>query len=563
MVQRLTNMLRIGQLQKLYQKHPALFRKAIIVASILLLLAVSAYSAVQGSRVLNFTSDSFVSTFMASDWRPGGTINLVSQHTNLMKFPLLWLQGYLGYNTFSYLSLNIVLLSVMMLGWSVLLWYIFGKSKRIFVASNLMLSGIMLGSTSLIISSVSTTTRNIEYPIALLYILLLNKTLKTGSRTSWIIAFIILALLVCSDFLFLYSLVPGLVLLAIWLLWDGRLSKGQTWRLLLNVVGGTLAGLAFLKLLTFLHVITLDGRHAGSFIPFDLLPSSIYNSIGQTFQLFGGNFFGSPIKLSYGGMLLSFVFAIICFVSTYRLGKRLSTESRRKSLSTANFTGFVMIACAILLYAFYILLGQANTGAGDNSRYLSLLPFIGIFAVAAQSNYWRRSYTLVLVSLLILAGGFMNSYHNYFSYQSSSRFASQQVGYDKSIINYAQENNIQLVLGSYDYGPALRFYAQSKIESHAMLVCNNTFYFFSYEGWYTPQSNVKRSAIIIDKYFAEAGKQNTYNSTNACTDAQLEKVYGPPAQKIHIAEHGDKPVYLFVYNYDIRTKLQHNRIIYL
>lgn len=540
-----------------------LVSRLLVSASIAFLLAASVYSAVQGSRVLNFTSDSFVSTYMSRDWRPGGTVNLVSQHTNIMKYPLLLVQGLLGYNNFNYLTVNVLLMFATLLGWSLLIWYLLKKSNQALICSNFMLGGLILSSTGLVISLVSTTTRNIEYPIALIYLILLQKVIANPSRKLWLIAGALLSILVATDYIFIYSLVPGVILLLGWLWYSGKISQQSAVWSASNLFAGTLAGLLGLKLLTVLHVLTLTGRHAGSFILFSALPSDFYNSLVQTAQLFGGYFLGTPIKLSYMGTLLAFSFMVVGFVATAQRIKYYKKYPVTAKTIAANFLPLALIAWSIALYAFYILLGQAAVTSGDNSRYISFLPFVAVFMIITQSARWRHYYALSAVTALIVLAGFINSYHNYYSYRDAASYANQQVSIDKKIISYANHNDIGLLLGSYDYGPALQFYAQNSLESRAILNCNNTFYFFSYEGWYTPKQNTKKSAVIVDKYFTASGRQNMFNSTNSCSEPALAKIYGTPLKKVHIADHAGQPVYLYLFNYDVRQKLSHSTILYL
>lgn len=526
-----------------------------VILSSLLLLAVSIYAGIQGARVLSSTSDSFVSTYMASDWQPGGTVNLVTQHTALLKFPLLWLQGKIDYNFVNYVFVDVLLVAVTVFAWSYLIYRVFGKSKRGFVMSNLMLSGILLSSTATVTSLASTTNRNIEYPIALIYLILLMGLIKSWSKLRWIIAAIILALLVASDFLFLYSLVPALLLVALWLWWANKIDPRKAFYLLSNIIIGTVTGYGCLKVLGALNVLNLTGRHGGSFLLFKNLPTDIYNAFGDTLRLFGGFFLGSPIKVSYGGEILSFIFVIVCFIAAYQIIRHHNRSREKTKTPPKDFIPIAMIIWALALYAFYILLGQATNDHDANSRYLSVLPFLAVFILIARSRYWRNSSKVILVAF-ILVGGLMNSFHGWFSYKDAAYTANQQINLDKEITNYARRNNIQLVLGSYSYGPALRFYSHNHPEAHPIIKCNDTFYYFSYNNWYKPQKNVKRSAIVIDDYLLQTSQQ-TADSSNTCPQNLLEKDYGKSAQKSLVGQDHGKPVYMFTFNYDVRSKLIH------
>ncbi len=545
-----------------YNKRHAQVIFVAVILSTALLLAASAYVSIQGSKVLDYNSDSFVSTFMAADWRPGGTVNLVTQHTNLIKYPILALQGWIHYSYFTYLLVNILLVSTATLGWSYLVWLIFNRSFRAFAASNFMLTGLLLGSTALVISSVSTTTRNIEYPLALLYLIVLQNLIKTGDKTRWIVGAVLIALLVSSDFIFLYSLVPASIFVLVWFWWNDRLSTRQLLTSASNVILGTAAGLFLLKVLDYLHVLSLTGRHAGSLILFMNLPHDIYNTFGQILQLSGGFFLGSPIKISFSGQILNFLFVLISIVAAYSILRRFNREHPSLNSTLLNFLPVTLTFWAITLCAFYILLGQAGDGAGDNSRYLSIIPFIAVILQIAQAKYWRHKSSLVIITALVLVGGLMNSYHGYYSYQNSINY-DPRVGIDKAIIAYSRSHDIQLVLGSYDYGPALRFYSHNNPQSYAILVCNNTFYFFSYNKWYLPQPSVKRSALVIDKYYSDAGRTDPYHSTNSCADSNAEKNYGTPANVVEVANHNGQPVYLMIYDYDIRARLKNSDVIFL
>lgn len=544
------------------EKHRSVLLRCVVIASLLFVLASSSYTAIEGSRVLNFMSDSFISTFMAADWRPGGTFNLVSQHTNLMKFPLLALQGWLHYGYFSYILLNVILLGATALAWSYLVWRLCNRSSKAFVLSNLMLGGLLLGSTALVISSVSTTTRNIEYPISLVYLFMLRRLIKTGRKLDWILGVVILALLVSSDFLFLYTLFPAILLLLAWLWWEHRLESQQFIRTASNAIAGTGVGLFVLIILQTFHVLSLSGRHAGSFILFTSLPHDLYNTYGQILQLFGGFFLGSPIKISFAGQILCFFFAMAAMVIGYKVIRRADIEKSNKSSQTIQFIPLALVLWAICLCSFYVLLGQAGEGAGDNSRYLSALPFIAVPLILTAEKTWRHKSSVLILTATILVGGLMNSYHGYYTYKDSIQ-GNPQASIDQKIINYSREHDIQFVLGSYNYGAALRFYSHGNPQSYAILDCNNTFYFFSYNKWYSPSREVKHSAIIVDQYYSTDGLTNFPNSTNSCSQSDLSKIYGVPGSKVTIAQHNGQPVYLYVYNYDVRTKIRHSSIIYL
>ncbi|MGH7239892.1 MAG: hypothetical protein ACREHG_07480, partial [Candidatus Saccharimonadales bacterium] len=334
-----------------------------------------------------------------------------------------------------------------------------------------------------------------------------------------------------------------------WLLWRRQIRWQAFYRVFSCLVLGVILGEVVQKLLAVTGVIVDNSYAQISFVSFSNLPEEIYWTFGTVLQFFGGFFFGSPIKLSYGGLVVSFIFFVVVLGVAFRLARRYIHTHEQRHLPV-TFVPLALIATSIMLLIFYIVTSRPT--AGDSQRYLSILPFVAVILVIARSKAWRHG-SLLLVSCLILLGGLMNSYHGWFSYQATAFDVSRQVSLTKNIVSYLEKQKVPVVFGGYSHGATTRFYASGKVMAYSFNAPNHPGDVLAYSGWYKPQANVHRSAIIYDTYFDDLGKGSTFETLVGGT-AALHKIYGPPASQKLAGYHSGKPVYVLIYNYDIRTK---------
>jgi hypothetical protein len=509
-------------------------------------------------------SDDIVYPYLFSHFR-FHNILLPSQHSNVLKFPLYILQSLLPYNfaTFSLVNLGLGLVTVV--GWAIILVWLFGKRYAPLICLALM--SVLVGSKLLNYDLVGNTARNIEYPLVLTYTLFVGSLLEKRrlSRQRLVIGIvlgILFALTIAGDSFFLYTMVSSILLILFvwWFNADKATKRKQQFGLVaLYVLGCSALALIIreaVKVLGIARYFT-DPGFLPHVLPLNHLGPSISTASIQLLNLFNANFFGQKIRPTHSLIFLNLMLLAIGIVGLVSILRDTVKVAERKALLSRVelprvFTLAVAALAAFAMFVVYIVsdlvVVQTPTGVISTAyqeRYLTMLPLLLVIGIAyfVWRNFEKRK--LIMLGLPIIIGLCliinMGSIR-----QANTKDDSLRVN-QIAVAQTAQRNNIHLLITGYWYGATVRFWSHNTIMYATAGSCNipnppiNT-----QLSWYKPDPAIHASALLV----AHQGVDLPFSS---CSADQLNSIYGKPARIIHV-NSPDKPE-LWVYNYDIRSKL--------
>ncbi len=504
-----------------------------IVGSVFLLILSAGYSVLQASASQLSVGDQYNLTYMVKDWHLGDTLNMLSQRTNLLKLPLLWLQGQLPYGIVSHNVINLALVITSLVGWSFMSYRLL-KRKAAFIASNLIFSGLMLSSVNFAISVTMPAIRNIEYLLVFEFILLLARLLQEINWFKWTLAFLIIGLLVASDYLYLYTLSVAAVVGILYNYYLNKLPKRRTILLIGCIGGGSLSGLVLIQLLNLTGVFNLIGVPR-TFISYTDFWPQTQNSLQHILVLFGGDFFGKPTTASSIAYIIGAAFAGLAIFSIFKM----------------RYKGYVYITTsifALLVLLAYLLSSQAVSSFA-NIRYISVIPFVGTLAVLANI---RKNSILLYISCVVFIAGIAMIPTNRADYRSRKQLSNNFVSLDNKVIEYMTSNHIHVGLGTYAYSAPTWFYTHKKVDVFTIKPCNGRDLPLSNSRWYKPSENNLYTALIIDRAYSAS---DTWETWAGCSNQVLERIYGNPALKKVVGVRDGSDVEVWIYHYDIRSKL--------
>lgn len=192
---------------------------ALLILASVLLLTVTVYSSYNASNIYSTNSDAIVASYLFGHGFTLHQVTLPLEHSNILKIPLFYIQGHLPYHFTSFMLVNIGLVLLTIGAWAFLLIRLFGRKYEIPIL--LLLTSLMFTSLSFNLNIVYTTVRNIEYPIALWFIFIIDRLLKElkNSRRQLVLAVIgslLFGLVLAGDSLFYYAILLPILLVIIW-----------------------------------------------------------------------------------------------------------------------------------------------------------------------------------------------------------------------------------------------------------------------------------------------------------------------------------------------------------
>lgn len=532
-----------------YKKHQQLINQVLLATSALLLFAVTVALSVKFTHAHLSTGDQYDNSYLTLGWHPGAHLTFLAQHTNLMKLPFLWAQAtFFPYNVTSLIVMNVILTAGAVLGWSAIMHWLY-KRPLLTTAVNMLFVGVLIVAPDFSSNLIEASIRNIEYPIAFIYLVIVYKMLGRFSWKKWVAAGAILGLLVASDLFFMYT-VPVAVSAALAVLWFRKnIAAKQFWTGTSTSAIGATAGLALLKFLGIIGMLNLVSipRY---FLPYNLLWEQVQNAINQTFGIFGGDFFGYSIKpRGLAHVVLAIVLSTGC-VFAYRAVTRTSNQSA--AAKTPDAQVFIPIALSLLAattLVVYVLSGFA-TATAENIRYITLLPFVIIFFVAYGLR--KHEYVLLGVATLVLLAGVvctfaLNQRIKYDKFQSDTWLAL-----DHKIIDNLRKNHITKAYGTLGYASTTWFNSGRSITVGNIRPCNIKNPVLATSVWYENKNPKQPTALIVDRLPAAVWEWETWAY---CSDQKIESIYGSPVKRELIGYQQGKPLEVWYFNYDIASRL--------
>lgn len=541
-------------------------RHWVAIISVAILAATTTYAAVWSSRLDITNADATASTFMVAEPFAKDGVRVMEQHTNLFKLPALAVQGNLPYTKLSFIALNCVLVLAAIFGWLVVLVRLTKKDYIPHYA--LGLSILVIASATFMPQFVSTTIRNVEFPLTALFFMVIASWLFGKLRLlPTLLAAAVFAVVVSSDYYLLYCAMPAL-LLAIGIVFLGADTRKLPRR---RVVGAGVIALATAvgakvgnAILSAVGVLAFDGaaKMGISLGSLQELLSGMLSTFQLMLHLMGANIFSQQVD---DGTIFHFlVLVLTCFAiaRVVRMTRWSWSEARRDPIA---FVTLAAMLWGVMTIAFFVLTGQYRIA--NTSRYLVLLPLLLVAAApyiipdmqkfiqkmtwiapAMQKTILRHLPTAVVVLTgVIILGGLIVSTRGY-----RHEFADRQPRYTfvTALERVVAEERVTVGIGGFWEAMPARFISQDKVFIVPVTDCYKPLPYLSHKTWYTPQQNT-RTFMLVDRHVPDGP------IWQQCSEDQLESVYGRPEKKVEVpAIGGDGTATMWIYPFDIRSQLQ-------
>lgn len=524
------------------------FKVFLILLSFLLLASVSIYSAIQTSRLTVNDADAVVNTYLVGDGLKDAKINLQPEHTNLLKFPLFYLQSKLVYNYSSFVALNIMLTLGATLGWAWLGFKLFGK--RMGIVNTLLLTFFVSTSVLLNLNTNWTTIRNIEFPIAFYFVYIISKYLRHGMKDrravmSITAAGLLYSILLASDAYFLYIVsVPILIYMTI-LYIERRLTIQRLLTAGVIIVFCSVVAKTILWTAQKIDYLSLSssGDFSLKIVDFDEFFPAISTAFHKLLELSGGNIFGKSVSLKSVGAYLALLFIIMAIFSAFKvLVTRFSLRTRKTDdvhIHTISITSISFIICFLM----FVLSGHAKDGP---HRYIVIMLFLAcLLIVWVLKKYRSHESFLIIISAALITLSLIGVKLSINTYAQLRLSYSKQTNDYKTAASLLQQEYIDVFGSGHWYGATARFWTHNKILSVPIIGCNKRFSALTRDSWYKPDDQLSRSALIVERQ----GPDSEF--WNDCNDAMIESIYGQPIKVIPY-NSTDK---ILIFDYDIRHKI--------
>jgi hypothetical protein len=542
------------------------------LASYLLLNLLALYSAVNNNIVKMTDTDTVIFPYLYQHISLNDII-VPGKHSIIMELPLYALQAIFPYNVTTYSIVNIGLVVITLSLILYLATVIFGKKYAPLTA--VLLGAVVLSSPTLTFGLLGDSYRNIQYPIGLAFIILVAQIIHNRRLSrKYIIGAVFLCLIVAAniagDALFTISfLIPALLASLLFILREWVVKKPVLRSL--AIIGTTLFLGYLIKAVASLMNLVIyynDASFEARSIPYDHIGPSISTALRQLLDQHGSSIFGiSPLIHSYA--VVFFCFALL---SLGLLGFALSffphtnNHIAKKTNSTELIIQMVALSYICVLGSYIFADQVVRTGSdgvitsADQGRYLTLLPILSVIGFIYLVTRINRKG---LSNILAASGVIMMALSVPYIRNTQNARVEANSAIKNSIQNVASltdKEKIDLIVSGYWYGATTKLFSDGKVDFASISSCNVPQPKFNIrKSWYTPDFQVDRSALVIDHY----GPDKEYWE---CSDEQLEAIYGKPSSiKVvyGLDGHSSSPIRVWIYDYDIRTKLNLNDLHFI
>lgn len=545
----------------------------ILCLSVLALFGASLFIGYHSAIANQFNADTVADNYMFMDVTGPHQVVAPGTHTYLLKWPLFLLHNAWGFTLGSYIAICMGLSAITYLGF-LFFTYKVAPSKKIVSLIALLLTAIILltkpfASTDSfsLVNIAMPTIRNIEYLLYFGFLALLVRA-TWRNRYFWL-AIPLFAILTASDPFFLYlgcAASVGLVAL--------RYAKpSQITGTLpeMSMLAATLTG-AILGRLIIIGINAWGIVEVSSFkiSPLPFTPSmhalwdNILGTINGTLVNFGGAFFGEPAAIVSLPIVLNTLVAIAAVAATVHLVRHAPQEKplflkRPQPSQLRTRFMYASLFSAITAYAAFIVSSHDGVAFVGGIRYLYIGVFVGLLALAyilyrQNVQLTKGFYSAALIVAITICAGLPTA-----KIQQLRAVDDQQrlMGVTaETALKELEQRQISVVAGSFWSIFPMRFIGENKTPHYQLTVapiekCALAKNYFINKQWYTPSESVTNSAL----YLALDGKEP--NSYDGCPAAELERIYGKPAEIITLPQDdaGRDLGVIWRYNYDIRTRI--------
>jgi hypothetical protein len=518
----------------------------------------------------------FISTFKASSYLSGSSDDLVypylfqhiklhnlllpGQHANILKFPLFLAQALLPYNYKSFMVVTVGLTVVSLVLWLIIVARITSKLSLAVIAASLACT--VLGSGLFIYEITGTTIRNIEYPIALLFVIACSKMLVPTARYSrknkyFIGISAILFTLTCAgDSFFIYTVVPTLLLalLVTYLRFGVKHKKRGSLKWPATLILGT-ALIAFITPRALGHLGIARFYTNPVLTPHVLALSHLGPSIStastQLLDMVGANIFGLTVSpknalafFNFGLLILGTV-GLLAIIYRAVSSKKSDDRTERHSLifTTAAIAYFAVFVIYIVSDLVVVQNANGSFMSAGQDRYLTFMPLLlgfGIADMVRHISMLRLKVGLLIIAAcaVLLSTGIIR--HNV---EYSDGLKLSEISVAKTVEAYKATE----IVSGYWYGASTKFWSHNQLNYATVAACNAPQPVFNNRvSFYTP-GGVSKSALVI----VRNGPDAPY--WQGCSDEQLRSIYGTPVKVINLDSEYTPSIW--IYNYDVRTRI--------
>ena len=536
----------------------------LFILSIFVLIITSVYVGYKSSNVHFFNHDQVVEAYLFENKNTFKDALFPTNHTQLIKWPLFLLIATFG-NTKTALAIATILMYLSIaIGIAILIYLASNKNKLISSVIILGLSNILLLTpiqpilgVLLPVNMAMITTRNVEFLPFFVLLYFLSTTQKLTSLLG-LYSVIILILLGASDKIFLYLILLSAISLLLIERYFYRKKQLNFTPLLISVISFVCAPL----LLSIINALKITGiPTTTSLSPYAFVSSikmlfaGIAGAIQGTFINFGINIFGKPLTptiMLVNGINLGLL--LFSFIAIFKFCKILFNEKSSKEFHSVRFKFITwLVLCATTSVLIFII---SDHDYLVDARYIIFVLFAGIITLAYMIEKYKllSSTTLVIIYIFIILIIPLSTYKfkleaNTSLIATKNNFGNNQLEASKILL----DSGVKVLVGDYWFSSPIRNITDNRVTVVQMSIntCDVPNSYLTSTAWRIPSENVEKSALYVMR---DSPGAQTFN--HGCTLQQLKQKYGVnPVTKILEGTENNPSSFIWIYNYDIRTKL--------
>ena len=521
----------------------SLFPKFYLLFSLLTLASTTFIWSLLGARLQNSNSDQLSNAYLFKSSAIFHAATMPDQHTFILKWPIFLLIRLFGYSRASFITFTVLIAMATVASLAYLLYRI-ERRKLVFGTLCLALASVLLlvptmpyAGGILPVNMAMITTRNIEYILYILSMVLILQNIKNKTKLLWA-GVGILTILIASDKLFMtLSLAGALASLVVYALLKRRLlfSKSIVWFIgsltasmlamfilsvlniaqVTNIASTTLAGPY--GLVTSLHQVLIGGLYAvmGIFTNFGANPAYDSLTIRQIPHL------AITRLLSVNGLsyVVNGLIMLAAFWAVMQLVKKATNHNIADEYlaHTDRVTTLMLIWSSVTAIAAFIF---TNHYYPVDARYLTIILFTGFVALAIMLSSMRIQFEKLLpISFIILISitvGTFSAVHTYDSQKTALRTIDSR---NHIVAQILSTHHVGTLVGDYWRTLPIELLSANQVKVSPLSGCT-----------------VEREILNSSAYKANLTKSFAYLLTldkgltdyPSCTLATIVKTYGRP-----------------------------------
>lgn len=505
---------------------------------------------------LSTNSDAVIYPYLFRDFFPD-QILFSEQHSNLLKFPLFFLQSLLPYNYFTYTLVNLFLFTATVLGWLYMSAKIAGKNNTLKVS--VIMSAFLILSPNFADNLIYSTVRNIEFPIIFWILYEITQYLTHDRQvpsSKLVFAILVFCILIAGDFYYAFVVAAPIIFLLL------LLSFFTKKRNLYFITAGLLMICIVLSRIVqkFLDIIGLydtNFNYLSASAPITNLKELFFsiNSISHQLLLLL-----NIDSYSAGGLSIGLLTSVAVLLGLSGFIAYILKHRRTLLSNSSKLLALFMVLTSVGSVAVYAVSGLSfakDTTGGlieiENLRYLMLVPLTLFFIIPYGTTLLRKetyqhTALITLCGLLLIIGTFHSIRQQTAQFKTTKRQQSAYRDLGLQIQNQGTTN----ILAGYWTATMLKFWSSDNFTYAIVADCNLPSIDNARRDWYNASSSVKSTALIISMQGSDLP------FLGYCPAERLHDIYGVPSTETHFSRPKTNlsDVNIWYYPYDVRTKLQ-------